>query len=395
MTVAFMCVALLCVPPPLEAPGCPRTYLQYIEYSAGYLSLNLSQDGLCSDDVDRWARLLGASEAQQQFMRIMHEQFVEEYNRYCDRHIPDFLAHSAQADEIRLAEGTRSPALADALRSLRRHADRLRTQLLSIEEAYIESLGPILTDEQSLGLDVLRSEAIRRQYRIRVHPIRWSGIELRPLWMQVETHALSPEDLRSIETILEEYEAILTPLVRRQAEAQWAISGQVLRLLAEMDAGVLTPSEFQVRYRRVHARFADALKRTARLNESTLRRMVDSVDEKHGAALLSIAKRAAFPELYPDDAALHHFFAAIDADESVDDETRAAAAALRDTYNTLYEAVSRDLEAICVEWGDKMALGEQGYLNQDLPEALEPLMRRRHEMSVLWMGKLNDALGTQ
>jgi len=170
---------------------------------------------------------------------------------------------------------------------------------------------------------ILRREATCRQCRLGRHRLRWADIELRDVWEQVDPVVPSPAETLAIENILDRYEVELTQASCRYAEALIAWSSRLRRYHAERHHEQISSDEFLQKHDRVNAELASASRRIAELNVTTLEHIERTVSAETAQSIWRLAREAAFPEVYPDDTAIHDLFKRTVRDEEFDDEIRA------------------------------------------------------------------------
>lgn len=370
----------------------PRMVRDYMQPRVPYANVAVADAALTLADVERWASYLVASESQVQFMQTQYEEFVRRHNAVIDREAPKLLTASAEISIALEEEGDSSPAHTKRLETLRRQSARLRQQLEQVEHDYINLIEPALTEEQIDRLLTLRNEAVRRQARARPSEVRWVDVELGRIWHEVDQLPFSPDDLDSVNMILQNYEHAMTPLVRRLADTHWNLPVQISKLIVDARSGIISWDEFQVRNDRVRTQYLRSLQSIRTLNENTLRQIVEATADDVANEFVRRAKAAAFPELYPDRSGAHPLFEAIILDDELDESVREFAAVLFNEYTTHYERANRELEEFCADWGEQLAMGRNGYQTQFLPEALEPMLRKRRELSRKWREQLTTVV---
>lgn len=361
----------------------PRTVRDYFELEVGYINLMLLTGVLERSDLDRWARILNASEAQEDFMQRQYAQFVAQHNATMDRLIPKHLALSAEADAIRVEHGTGSWELVEANRSLHRDNLRIREELARVERNYIDSLIPVLADEQVQRLEILRLAATRRQHGDVHLRVRWSKVELRRVWEMVDRELIAADEWNEIEAILLDYDRTLNKHTRRLLDSFWTQSTRLMRLFAERYADQsISPEEFFERHQRIMRQTVQPQLALARFNRQTSEEIAQALSGHVAAAFQQHLRESVFPELYPDQTALHGLFEALLDDDEVTDEGREVVTSLLIQYSDRHEKMCDDIEAFCVEWDERGAKGENGYQTQLLPGALKPKLQQRRDLAV-------------
>jgi hypothetical protein len=373
----------------------PRTMVDYVREYGGGANMNVPIDPLRPADLDRWSDILNASEAQQQFMRIEYQAFVDAHNAYLDREAPRYLGMTVEFWDVVQAEGLSSWALVEIMRKLDQASDRVRRELTAIELEMIDKLAPILTEEQIERLDILRLESRRRNCRTFISFGRWADVELRLVWDASGRPAASPAELERAETILLDYERQLTPLICRQSELEFRTRQDLLQNRINRNEGTVTFEEGTTRYIQIQNRRGDAARDVRLLHERTTDHIAAVVSDEVAASFITAAKEVAYPELYPDPTDLKLLISTVQNDLSPEDATFGVLQELWNRYSVEYERTCNDLESLCVKWGDKASRGVSGYQIQFLPEALKPLLAERIELSRRYLTKLHEHLGPE
>jgi hypothetical protein len=393
--VAFLiclCLSPLGDPP---VPDEPRTIWDYaVEMGAGS-NMSIPRASLRHEDIERWAELLVASEPQLAFIRQRYVEFVERHNAFVDQEAPQYLSLTHELTAVWRKEGVSTPNFARKVEQVDRANLRMRRQLTALEHTLIDSFTQILTPEQQGRLDTLRHEATRRNCRT-FHTDgfgRWLGVELRAVWDESGAMLASPAEREHVSSILDGYEAQLTSLVCGYADLQFQRRTELAKNRVAREHGTISLSESHARYARIMRARLAASRRIRRLNEDTVSRIADSLSIEPASAFVQSAKEAAFPELYPDPAAMLDLTNAIAADEKIDAHIRDTIVAGFNQFKIDYDRICDELEAICVLWGDRTEEGIAGYSMQFLPDALEPLLTERTELSLRYLEKLHELLG--
>lgn len=371
----------------------PRSIYSYSEQFPRGLNANVPRRSMPATDVERWAKLLDASDAQFRFMKIMYEQFVQEHNEYLDREAPIYFMLGAELSELHDYKRPPSPEFLARAEDRDRASTRIRQDLIAIEHRFIASFESALTEEQLPRTEILRMEATRRGCRTYFSRSRWADIELRRVWEDAALTYASQDERERVEMILAEYERQLTPLICQRSDMVFEVRrGLTARQLA-VEAGDISHAEAANRYRQIMERRLNASTRIRSLNEATVGRIVHVLSDEVASVFASSAWQAAFPELYPDHTALHGLFALMIADEDFDDDEADRVASLFPEYSRRYDALCHQLETICIEQGDKSEAGISGYESQFLASALSPLLTDRKELSIQWFDLLIEQFG--
>lgn len=373
----------------------PKTLFQYMPPEGGsFVNLDVPQRHLRKVDVQRWADFLNMSDAQRTFITMLHAQFVDNHNEVMDRFAPEFLAQAAALAELGHRVGTESREYADATADLDHFGRRMRQQLLEVELGYINSFEHILTEEQTGRLEVLRHEARRRHCRIYRTLIRWSHVELREIWSASALLIASPEEATFVDAVLGDYERRLTSLVCRCADEMYVRRLALLENRLAQDQGVVTFDESRSRYRQIVNRKLAVARPIGLLNAQTARLIAAAVSEDVAVEFVAAAKRAVFPEIYPDHSTLHDVFHGLLNHSDLDQDQRAAVIVMFDAYEREYTQLNDQLESLCVEWGEKAEEGIMGYQPQFLSRALRPLLDERAELSSTYQQHLEEIVGS-
>ncbi|HRQ76420.1 MAG TPA: hypothetical protein PK098_10930 [Phycisphaerales bacterium] len=391
LTAMLIALLLCCVANADE----PKTFFHYMPPEGGsFANLDVTQSLLREVDVHRWARFLHASDAQRTFIVALYTRFLDHHNDVMDRLAPDFLAQAAALVELGRRAGTESREYVDATADLDQFGRRLRQQLLEVELDFINSFEHILTEEQSGRLEVLRYEARRRHCRIFRSLMRWSDIELRQIWAASAQPQASPEEANLVDAMLVDYERRLTSLVCRCADEMYVRRLALLENRLAQDQGVVTLDESRARYRQIINRKLAVARPIGLLNAQTARLIAAAVSEEVAVEFVAAAKRAVFPEIYPDRSALHQVFHDVANHSDLSRDQQDAVAALFDAYQNEHTRINDRLEELCAEWGEKGDEGVMGYQPQFLSRALRPILDERTELSSIYQQRLEEIVGS-
>lgn len=153
----------------------------YVEMGVSYINIAAPKHGIQPEDVERWAAILNAAEEQQEFMRLQYGAYADRYNAHLDRVAPQYLEECAQTNAIVTGTG-RSNESVKVLAFLLRSSKRLWADLEQLDNEYLDSISPALTEEQIAQLAVCRGEISRRNSRTSRFLTRWADMELRMVW---------------------------------------------------------------------------------------------------------------------------------------------------------------------------------------------------------------------
>jgi len=383
--VAFSCADV-------EGDVRARTVFDYIEPQTGYTNLAVSRQVLRPDDVERWGHLLNASDAQLHQMQTQYARFIEEQNALLDREAPRLVDASAEIHLAREAEGY-TQARSDRMARLLRHAARLRRQLEQVEQAYINTIEPFLTEQQVRLLPMLRNEAVRRHCHMVPSSIPWAHMDVRQIWEEVDQTPLSPDDREWVYEILWEHDLTVTPLIRNMADTFWNNRIDLARHLAAWQGDLISSDEYARRYERALEPFLRSSIRLGTLNESAVMQIAAAVPEEIAGDFLVRAKSAAFRHLYPDWYSLHTTFANVLADDELGQDVAAAVEAKRHSYEDAYRRLADEIERFYLDYAKQETLGRDGFRRQHLPKALAPMLQQRRELSQQWRQRLVETIG--
>ncbi len=384
-------VMLSCSLPASDAR--PKAILDYADRGTRYTNIAVTREVLQPADVERWGRLLDASEAQLQLMQAQFAHFVEEHNALLDREAPRLLRASAEIHLAREAEGGYTDAHGQRMTALLQHCARLRRQLEQVEQHYINNIESFLTEQQVQRLPILRNEAVRRQAHVNRGTMPWASADVRTLWEQTDQALVSPEDREWIYEILWEHDLAITPIIRSMTDSFWRGRMEVARLVPDWQSGVMSHNEYIQRNELSKSRFLRSLTRLSALNESAAMQIAEALPEQTADEFLALAKSAAFPQLYPDRESLHEVFANILADEELEQDTAAAVKELANVYDDEYRRLADEIERFYFDFARQGTLDRYGFFPQDLPAALEPMLQQRRELSQQWMQQLAETVG--
>jgi hypothetical protein len=396
LLIAAMTIAMCGAAGPAAASETarPNVLEDYVEMGRGYLHLALipGRAALQSEELERWAAILNASDAQRRFIRVQYDSFLDRHNALMDERAPAYLDLAATASTVYADAGGNSPEFASVSATRERAAARLMREIERVEREFIESLSPVLSEEQAERLPVLYGLAGRRQCRASYGlRLRWSTVELREHWDHFVAARDLPGAATEIEAILMGYETQLTPLVCRQAEMYLHAAKRVRRLNIEQRARTFDEAAYA--HGAAWRMAADAAKRVRNLNIQTLASVAGKLPAEAAAQFIFEVRAEVYPELYPDPASLKDMLRAIAADRRLDADARAALEALSDSYTAEYAGICRDLEALCLEWDEGLAKGRNGYQRQFLPGAMEPLLNARRDLSRRFLERTVELVG--
>jgi len=374
----------------------PRVLSDYM--STDYVGVSLVNpalpvQALRQQDVDRWVRMLNASEAQSQFMQLHYNQFVKSHNEYMDSQLKAYIAQSSALVSASTSGGY-DDAYVDEMRSLRSTSMRICRELAQLEHDFIDALKPILTDDQRDQLEILRLEGTRRSFRTFSNHVRWADVELRQMWGATDIDVDFAIEA-TVQEILAEYESQLTSLVQVQAQAHSDRPIQIIPLLIRYRSGMVSDSGFTASYRRIHGRFLNAGLAIRALTETTLEQLQQTLPPSAAQALARQVKQHVYPELYPDPTKLHQLFEAVLGAEDLKAQWLNYLEPMLADYQDRYAQICDRMEALCIEWSDKGQLGEPDYHDADFPAALEPLLNDRRALAVTTLQSLNDIVGEE
>ena len=370
-----------------------RSVFDYSQPRVRYTNLAVSQQALSSSDVQRLGGLLNASDAQLQLMLAQYAEFVRQHNALLDREAPQLLSMSAGIHLAQKDEGGYTEAHSERMKTLLRHASRLRRQLEQVEQSYINTIEPFLTEEQVARLPLLRNEAVRRQCRVPPTTFPWTQFDVRAIWDSVDVSQLSPDDQQWVQDILWEHDLTATPLLRAMTDAYWRTAADISRDVGRLQSGVLPGDEYNRLYEHAKRPFLRSLQRIATLNENTVSQIVQTIPSHTADQFHRLAESAAYPELYPDPTALHSGFKAIIEDEQLARDVVMTVNELQPAYELEYEQLTTEIERFYLQWAERNVVGRDGYFRQHLPRALQPHLDRRSELAQRWLDRLAQAVG--
>ena len=369
----------------------PKAISDFVSVGVGYGNLP-TPEVLEAIDVERWARMLQASDEQRAFMLSQYAQFVSRHNEFLDEEAPRLLEKAAEFGKTQLVD-LPSAEVAKAANNLAQATSRMHSELEQLENEFIDSFVDTLTDDQVDRVYLLRNEASRRQCRSFWHYGRWTKVDLRLVWEATPKDGFSAEDQQQLEVILDDYETRITPLLRRMARVHWAGVTEMSILIAKQREGGIDDATFRNRYLSIWNRFGDSVQRIGVVTEQTVRSAQDSLPINIGARFVAEAKAAAFPELYPDANALDGLFRNLTTDAELSTKIKEASNALWVYYQPEYAAVCKEAEDFCIHWGNMTSRGTDGYQTQFFAEAFKPLLEKRNAVCERWRAEVVRAVG--
>lgn len=371
----------------------PKTLQSYLHMGVGYSNLPLP-GVLLPEDVERWARTIAASDEQRAFMLVRYDEFVKRHNELMGQLGPSVVTLSAEFAEkskpdVSVDELERAAiALQSSIRRFRDFSER-------VENDYIDAIMPGLTDDQIDRLYLLRGEASRRQSRSFRHLSRWTNVDLRLLWEEMDRNSLEASDAKALETILDDYETRVTPVLRRMSNVYWTGAIEMSVMVARHSNGKIDSDELRNYYHRMWNSYGDATARMREITQQTLNMIGEALPGQGGVRVIAEAKSAAFPEVYPDSRSIEMLFVKILESDMVNDGDAKTVEDLRNTYLVEYRSICNELESFCINWGDKASRGTNGYQQQYLRGALQPLLQKREQINEKWTATLASAVGEE
>jgi hypothetical protein len=393
MCVAFMTGAALGDPPKRA-----KSFYDFgHEYGFG-MNMSVPLRALTIRKVEQWADILGVSEAQRLFMLAEFERFVEKNNAFVDREAPGYIDIGKEMWVIRQQREHKTWEFYELGRKLDRESARLRRELTALELGLINAIEFMLTPEQRARVPIITNESRRRNCRVSMlTTIRWADVELRDIWhgSGAELYApiapapratpaaelATPAESRLVDVILTEYEARLTSHICRMADLQLEARGKLAANRTARNLREISSAEGRAEYQRIRENLLQVFQQVRLINEQAVERIASALSNEASSVFIHAAKMAAFPELYPDDAALHELFAALTNDDALDERQQKLAIALQHGYLSQYSRKCHELEAFCIEWAEQNTRGINGYQIQFLPRELKPMLDERIELS--------------
>jgi len=393
--MSWMIVAVTCVMSIISTdPARAVSVRDLMQVGMPYANLMIP-DALQIEDVERWGLMLQATDPQVAYMRDRYAQHVERHNAFMQRDGSHYIRECASVGGLRATVKISSPEYIQALKTHLATANKFQSELERLENVYIDSIIPALSESQVELLYVLRNEASRRQSRCFHHLTRWTDVDLRRVWEAMWSDSVSQSDNRVMGALLIEYESRVTPLLHRAAMHQREASIEALELFAQANAGHIDSQTLDVRHRSICDRIGDAFRRVREATEDAVAQASLLLSSETARRFFAEARMAAYPELYPDASEYDCVFERVLASEHVRDDVKAGVRDLQAAYREEYQAVCRDMETMCIEWGDQNARGVNGYQSQFLAGALAPLLEKRTQVSLKWLAFLRDLAGHQ
>jgi hypothetical protein len=363
----------------------PRQAMSIYKFASEYgygMNMEVPQNALRLEDIERWARMLELSEAQRQFLLLEYGRFVERHDEFVRREAPRYLDVGKELLDLWHAGEHSTQKLATLARRVDRESARLRREMTALEHSLIDALDPVLTDEQRVRALLVRLEARRRNCRGPVlSSMRWSDVELRYVWYGSAAAMASPQERERVEAILAVYEPQLTTIICRMIDQNAETRQQLTANRIARFAGTVSPADGRARARDVGRRKLKTHREVRLLNERTVEQIALALSPDLARIFIATAKAEAFYELYPDPETIHALFGSLAGDDELDDEQRALVKALTVAYEAEYTQHCERLEAFCIEWGERNTEGVYGYHRQFLGQELKPLLEERTELS--------------
>jgi hypothetical protein len=390
MNIRFAVVVSIIASIAATAEPNPKAIQDYVSNGVGYSNLP-APEVLEMEDVDRWARMIRASDQQHTFMRIQFERFVAAHDALLDREVPRLLGQSAAVARAQQS-GAAPDDFARAVHALTTSSRNILNECERIENEYIDSISAGLTDEQATRVSLLRNESSRRESRSFQFFARWTNVDLRLVWESMNRDDFATEQCEALEHVLEDYETQITPQLHRMAQVYWDGASDMSILVVQQSAGQLDSSSFQHKYHELWNRFSDASDLVRETTEKTLQ-IIETLGQPISEAFTAQAKIAAFPELYPDLEEVGSVLQKLLADTAISDDQRARIEALNLRYKHDYAQASKEAEAVCIQWDNKRSRGTSGYQTQFREQALQPLLQKRNDNSRQARAETQDIVG--
>ncbi|TVQ56029.1 MAG: hypothetical protein EA377_02615 [Phycisphaerales bacterium] len=384
----------VCVPHAL-ADEKPTTLVDYVELGVGYSNLAITDSPLSVDELSEWVRILNASEAQENYLRVMYHDFVTRHNAFMDEAAPRYLAKSAEISDMRPGPGEASPEFVAALEDFHQEGGRMQRRLARIELDLVDLLVPQLYEKQLPRLEILRNRATRRQMRTFPNLLRWSDVELSTHWYAIDPELISSEESEAIDLLLFDYETQLTRRYRRLHDAFWDRMLSIARSWNEVHLGKISLTERRQRYVSLLESKIDASVQVGRLNRRTLQTIQQMVSGDIAEVFTAHVMAAVFPEIYPDVTSLDDLFEALINDESIDSERRDTIMSTFQLYRLQADQINSELEKFCEDFARRGAEGDHRYLPQFFDDAFAEESQRRIDFAAEQVERLVEIVGEE
>lgn len=370
------------------------TVLDLADFNGPYGNLQ-NPAALQAEDVDRWARTLDVTAQQLEFLQQRYIEFAERHNRYMEHDGKAYLAKCRELGDLQNTTTLTSREMLRTTEELLGQTRRFQAGLEQRELEYVDSLVPVLNDEQIDQLYLLRNEASRRQSRSFRFLDRWSNVDLRLVWEAMLSDDIGAADREAMERLLADYEVRVTPLLARLAE-QYASNGvEIMEIMADEAEGRINTETATNRYRAAWNKIGNAFEQVQKATQDTVTQASVILTEPVGKLFVAEAKMAAFPELYPDRTYCDQLFINLMTNATITPQQQQDVMALRLGYQEQYAAACLELETFCIEWGHRRARGESGSQRQFLTDELIPRLAKRDEISAKWLHLAEDVVGEQ
>lgn len=375
----------------------PRSVVHYLDSTGGgYQNLFLPfQPPLNGKEIERWTVILGASDAQQLFIESEYGVFVSDMNRRLDQTIPDYLEASLELAETRATSGTRSDDYLDAIEENLRHRNQVVDELHQVERSYIDSLLPILTNEQATRIPAVHARAERQWYCSDSLPTRGVDVDLFAIWMSVDRDSIDADTRLRIEQMLCAHEVNLTRIYRQVEREHHRRMVETRRNMLRVQAGELASDAFARAHRRQYERRADNGRRIRTANLMMASQIAELLPDSLETQWDDRIRSATFPEVYPVEFNLTGLFQALEGANELDELQRDSLSRSFDAYTDALKRINAELESRIFDWGDQAARGVDGYQRQFLPEALEPLLTERKELAYRHLVQIQEVIDEQ
>lgn len=311
-------------------------------------------------DIDRWSCMMGLSEVQVQLFKEFYKEYVERENDIHDKYVQPVWDQSADISSRRT--GVRDVAVAQEFAGLlKRVRPRALQRLVNTEEQVFNELAAHLSESQLPMLDRVRKQ--RQRARSNRRSARYPGgdIDLTMFLYALHKHGFDtiPSDPAVLDALLAEYDAAVTLLFKRRAQAIVRISGEGTVLLASrLSMGAVregserwtVAKELRAKSKQLNRRLVDLEKRIHDLNVRFVSAVAETLPDATGRELRRRFRELAYEPVYPDPTDVTHLFEAALAIEPLSSEQRADLEANKDVSAAKQLSLCQRMKDRYLDW---------------------------------------------
>lgn len=292
----------------------------YSAPDASYVNISMPAP-IKAADIDRWSCMMGLTEVQVQLFKEFYKEYVERENDIHDKYVQPVWDQSADISSRRT--GPSDVAVAQEFAGLlKRIRPRALQRLVNSEEQVFNELAAHLSESQLPMLDRVRKQ--RQRARSNRRRARYPGGDIDLTMFLYALHKRGfdtiPSDPAVLDALLAEYDAAVTPLFKRRAQAIVRISGEGTVLLASrLSMGAvregserwMVAKELRAKSKQLNRKLVHVEKRILNQNVLYLNAMADVLPEREARGLVGAFQQLVYEPVYPDPTDVRHLFDAV------------------------------------------------------------------------------------